>query len=76
MKIVGHGLTNFFSAINAFSRQVENKIIFTDGRGYIPEDTANIIWVVFGDEKIDVKNGKVIYIKDDKLRELYERKAS
>ena len=76
MQFIGHGLTNFFSAVNAFSRQVENKIIFTDGRGYIPENSGNIIWVIFGDEKINVSSGKVIYITNEQLRALYNEKAS
>ena len=62
MKFVGHGLTNFYTAINAFSRGTENKIIFTDGKAIIPEKFMNIIWIVFGDTKIKPNGGRVIYI--------------
>ena len=62
MKFVGHGLTNFYTAVNAFSRGAENRIIFTDGKAIIPEKFMNIIWVIFGDTKIKQNGGKVIYI--------------
>lgn len=71
MKFIGHGLTNFHTAVNAFSRGIENKIIFTDGRGVIPEKFMNIIWVIFGDIKISQNGGKVIYISNEQLKKLY-----
>lgn len=74
MKFLGHGLTNFYTAINAFSRQVENKIIFTDGKALMPEKVMNIIWIVFGDTKINPAGGKVIYINNEQLRQLYIEK--
>ena len=74
MKFVGHGLTNFYTAVNAFSRNAENKIIFTDGKAIIPEKFMNIIWVIFGDTKIKPNGGKVIYI--DIKESIYNTKIS
>ena len=71
IELIGHGGTNFYVAVNAFTRKVENKIIFTDGKGKIPDASSNIIWIVFGDEKINIKSGRVIYISNEQLRKLY-----
>lgn len=71
MKFYGGGGTNFNAAVNAFSRNVENKIIFTDGRAPMPDKTINAIWIVFGGTKISPKGGKVIYIDDEQLDKLY-----
>jgi len=76
IQILGHGGTNYYVAVNAFSRQVENKIIFTDGKALIPEKTMNIIWIVFGETKINVKKGRVIYIDNEQLRKLYINKIA
>ena len=70
MKFVGGGGTNFNAAVNAFSRQVENKIIFTDGCADMPDMTINAIWIVFGDKKIDPKGGRVINITKEQLDRL------
>lgn len=58
----GGGGTSFDVAVNAFSRRVENKIIFTDGHANMPSASVDAIWVVFGDIKINPAGGKVIYI--------------
>lgn len=66
------GGTDFNAAVGAFSRKVPNKIIFTDGEADMPRETVrNVIWVVFGDEKINPKGGKVINITGEQLRRLY-----
>jgi len=70
MEFVGRGGTNFDVAINAFSRRVENKIIFTDGEAPMPKKNMNVIWVVFGSNKIKPLGGKVIYITDEQLKKL------
>lgn len=70
MKFPGGGGTNFDVAVNAFSRQVENKIIFTDGEANMPSKPINAIWVVFGKKKINPKGGKVIYVSEDQLMNL------
>ena len=64
---VGRGGTDFDVAVNAFSRNADNKIIFTDGEAYMPNNPIDAIWVVFGDRKINPKGGKVIYIDRKKL---------
>ena len=67
------GGTDFNVAVGAFSRKVLNKIIFTDGEADMPRETVrNVIWVVFGDEKINPKGGKVINITGEQLRKLYQ----
>ena len=67
------GGTDFNAAVGAFSRKASNKIIFTDGEADMPRETVrNVIWVVFGDEKINPKGGKVINITGEQLRKLYQ----
>ena len=71
MKVIGGGGTNFDVAVNAFSKRVENKIIFTDGEAPLPKASVNAIWIVFGNTKINPKGGKVIYITSEQLDRLY-----
>ena len=71
MKFVGGGGTNFNVAVNAFSRRVENKIIFTDGEATMPNIPLDAIWIVFGGTRINPKGGKVIHIDDNQLNKLY-----
>lgn len=71
MKFVGGGGTDFDVAVNAFSRRVENKIIFTDGEASMPEMPIDVIWIVFGGERINPKGGKVINITPEQLDRLY-----
>ena len=66
----GSGGTDFEVAVNAFSKRVENKIIFTDGYASMPKTSLDAIWVVFG-EKINPLGGKVIYIDEEQLEKLY-----
>ena len=67
------GGTNFDVAVRAFSRKAPNKIIFTDGQADMPKETVrNVIWVVFGNEKINPKGGKVINITGEQLKKLYQ----
>ena len=67
----GGGGTNFDVAVNAFSRRVENKIIFTDGDAYMPSTPIDAIWIVFGGIKINPAGGRVIYITPEQLDRLY-----
>ena len=71
MKFVGGGGTNFDVAVGAFSRRVENKIIFTDGDAYMPDMPLDAIWIVFGGKKINPKGGRVIDIKEEQLESLH-----
>ena len=68
MKFVGGGGTDFDVAVGAFSRRVENKIIFTDGEASMPDMLIDAIWIVFGGEKINPKGGKVIHITPESRR--------
>ena len=71
MRFEGGGGTDFDVAVGAFSRQVENKIIFTDGEASMPDMPLDAIWIVFGGEKINPKGGKVIHIDNEQLERLY-----
>lgn len=71
MRFEGGGRTNFDVAVGAFSRRVENKIIFTDGDAYMPDMPLDAIWIVFGGIQINPKGGKVIQIDDEQLDRLY-----
>ena len=71
MRFEGGGGTDFDVAVGAFSRRVENKIIFTDGEALMPNMSLDAIWIVFGGEKINPKGGKVIYIDNEQLERLY-----
>lgn len=75
MKFVGGGGTDFNAAVGAFSKRIENKIIFTDGYANMPKDKVNAIWIVFGNDKINPIGGKVIYITNEQLNKLRSRKT-
>ncbi|MEM5768237.1 MAG: VWA-like domain-containing protein [Bacillota bacterium] len=69
----GGGGTNFNAAVNAFSRRVTNKIIFTDGDAEMPDTPMDAIWVVFGNQEICPRGGRVVYITPEQLQELQLR---
>ena len=71
MRFEGGGGTNFNVAVGAFSRRVENKIIFTDGEASMPNMPLDAIWIVFGGERINPKGGRVIHITPEQLDRLY-----
>ncbi|MEG0909586.1 MAG: VWA-like domain-containing protein [Bacilli bacterium] len=71
LEYIGGGGTNFNVAVNAFTKRVENKIIFTDGKAPMPSTAINAIWIVFGDMKINPIGGKVIHITVKQLEKLY-----
>ena len=71
LKFQGGGNTNFNVAVSAFSKRVENKIIFTDGDASNPIMPLDVIWIVFGPKRINPPGGKVIYINDEQLERLY-----
>ncbi len=67
------GGTNFDVAVKAFSKKVPNKIIFTDGEADMPkEKVKNVIWIVYGNRKINPEGGKVINITGEQLERLYQ----
>ena len=69
MTFQGGGGTNFNVAVNAFTGDAENQIIFTDGYGPMPDARCDAIWVVYGTMKIHPKGGKVIYV--DPFKKVY-----
>lgn len=71
MRFKGGGGTDFDVAVGAFSRRVENKIIFTDGEASMPDMPLDAIWIVFGGERINPKGGRVIHITPEQLDKLY-----
>lgn len=71
MPFYGGGGTDFEVAVKAFTRRVENKIIFTDGDADMPSIPMDAIWIVFGETEIKPLGGKVIYIDDEQLERLY-----
>lgn len=70
LKFQGGGGTDFDAAVNAFSKNANNKIIFTDGWASMPKKKVDAIWIVFGERKINPLGGRVIYISDEDLKRL------
>lgn len=70
LKFQGGGGTDFDVAVNAFSKNANNKIIFTDGWASMPQKKVDAIWIVFGGKKINPLEGRVIYISDEDLKRL------
>lgn len=65
---VGRGGTDFNVAVNAFSDNADNKIIFTDGASSMPNKKIDAVWVIFGGQLYEQPNGgKVIYVDEKKL---------
>lgn len=73
MDYKGGGGTNFNAAVNAFSRRVTNKIIFTDGDAEMPDVPMDSIWIVFGPEEISPIGGRVIRISPEQLNDMTAR---
>ena len=72
LELHGAGGTDFTVAINAFSGEAENQIIFTDGYAEMPEQSCNAVWVVYGSMPIHPKGGRVIYVKPSEEKEKHE----
>lgn len=70
LQLEGRGGTDFNVAVNSFSKNATNKIIFTDGCATMPQKKADVIWIVFGGKKINPLGGKVININEDDLYKL------
>ena len=66
LHIPSGGGTDIDNAVRAFSRKKEiNKIVFTDGHGYMPEkDLAkmNVLWIIYDNDDFNPVCGKVIYV--------------
>ena len=74
MQFEGGGGTDFDVAVGAFTRRVENKIIFTDGEASMPNMPLDAIWIVFGGGSINPRGGRVIHITPEQLDRLYSYK--
>lgn len=68
----GSGGTDFTVAINAFTGDAENQIIFTDGYADMPEQSCSAVWVVYGNMTIHPPGGRVIYVKPNEEKEKHE----
>lgn len=72
LALQGSGGTDFTVAVNAFTGDAENQIIFTDGYAEMPEQHCDAVWVVYGSMTIHPKGGRVIYVKASEEKEKYE----
>ncbi len=72
LELRGAGGTNFTAAVNAFTGDAENQIVFTDGYAEMPEKRCDAIWVVYGDMPINPPGGRVIYARPPEEKEKYE----
>ena len=76
LNISGGGGTNIDNAVRAFSRKKEiNKIVFTDGCGYMPRaDLAkmNVLWVVYDNNNFNPICGQVIYVNRRDIMKNYK----
>lgn len=65
--IEGRGGTDFSTAVNSFSKKASIKIVFTDGYAEMPKDSSDVIWVIYGNTKINPPGGKVFYVDPNTL---------
>lgn len=72
LQLQGAGGTNFEVAVNAFTGDAENRIIFTDGYAEMPQQRCDALWVVYGNSRIQPPGGRVIYAKVPEEREKHE----
>lgn len=72
LELSGAGGTDFRTAINAFTGDAENRIIFTDGFAEMPEQRCDAIWVVYGNTVIHPPGGRVLYVKPTEEKEKHE----
>jgi predicted metal-dependent peptidase len=72
LQLSGAGGTDFHVAVNAFSGDAENRIIFTDGFAEMPEQRCDAIWVVYGNAVIHPPGGRVLYVRPTEEKEKHE----
>ena len=70
--VKGGGGTNFNVAVNSFTGDAENQIIFTDGYAEMPERRCDAIWIVYGAPSIHPSGGRVIYLNESEEDETVE----
>lgn len=72
LELKGGGGTNFNVAVNSFTGDAENQIIFTDGYAEMPERRCDAIWIVYGAPSIHPSGGRVIYLNESEEDETVE----
>ena len=72
LELRGFGGTNFTVAVNAFTGDAENQIIFTDGYAELPDQICDAVWVVCGNASIQPKGGRVLYMRPHWEKEKHE----
>lgn len=72
LKLEGAGGTDFHVAVEAFTGDAENRIIFTDGFAEMPEQRCDAIWVVYGNAVIHPPGGRVLYVRPTEEKEKHE----
>ena len=72
LELRGSGGTDFNVAVEAFTGDAENQIIFTDGYAEMPRRRCDAVWVVYSSSPIYPKGGRVLYVKPKEEKEKYE----
>ncbi len=72
LELRGSGGTDFSTAIDAFTGDAENQIIFTDGYAEMPQRRCDAVWVVYGSSPIHPPGGRVLYAKPKEEKEKHE----
>lgn len=72
LELSGSGGTNFHAAVNAFTGDAENRIVFTDGFAEMPEQRCDAIWIVYGSAVIHPVGGRVLYVRPPEEKEKHE----
>ena len=72
LELRGAGGTNFHVAVDAFTGDAENRIIFTDGYAEMPARRCDAVWVVYGTNPIHPPGGRVIYARPPEEKEKHE----
>lgn len=67
-KFQGYGGTDFNCAVQAFTPNAQNKIIFTDGYAPMPKEYLDAIWICYGNQKINPPGGKVFYADPNEFK--------
>lgn len=62
LALEGGGGTDFNVAVNAFTGDAENQILFTDGYGEMPRRRCDAVWVVHGTMRVAPPGGRVLYV--------------
>ncbi|MCR5186005.1 MAG: VWA-like domain-containing protein [Clostridia bacterium] len=67
----GGGCTDLVLAASSFSKEVKNKIIFTDGYGDEPKEAEGVIWIVYGNKDFNVPAGsKAVFVDPYEIDEM------